>query len=171
MCTKEFFEHHANTNRPINITQMQDGDNLLTTQSELEKHILTFYEQLYSRDEQVEANVEARDDCFQFIKVTVTEEHNTELLRPLTMEEVTDAMNQLPGGKTPVWIQFRQNPIRRCGKTSIWTFLILFRKRSVNPSLRPSSTSVRLRSFLNQKIDLGSRISDLFLYSILFTKL
>ena len=100
-CTKEFFEHHAGRRKPISITQMMDGDRLLTTQSELETHILTFYEALYSRDEQVETNTAAREDCFSFLIPTVTDEHNNELLQPLTMEEVTEAMKQLPAGKAP----------------------------------------------------------------------
>lgn len=100
-CTKEFFEHHAGRRKPISITQMIDGDRVLTTQSELETHILKFYEALYSRDEQVELNSAAREDCFSFLTPTVTKAHNTELLRPLSMEEVSEAMKQLPAGKAP----------------------------------------------------------------------
>ena len=100
-CTKEFFEHHMGTRRPIVIKQMQDGDNILTTQSEMEQHILHFYEELYTKDELVEHNVDAREECLQFVQQTVTEEHNAELLRPLTLEEVTEAMKQLPSGKSP----------------------------------------------------------------------
>lgn len=77
-----------------------DGDRVLTAQSDLEVHILRFYEQLYAKDEEVELNSAAREDCFQFIQQTVTEEHNAELLQPLTMKEVTEAMKQLPGGKS-----------------------------------------------------------------------
>ena len=77
-----------------------DGDRVLTAQSDLEVHILQFYEQLYAKDEEVELNSAAREDCFQFIQQTVTEEHNAELLQPLTMKEVTEAMKQLPGGKS-----------------------------------------------------------------------
>lgn len=43
---------------------MKEGDRIISTQAELEKHILTFYEQLYSRDEQVECNFAVREDCF-----------------------------------------------------------------------------------------------------------
>ena len=99
--TKEFFEHHAGIRRPITINQLMDGDRVLTAQSDLEVHILRFYEQLYAKDEEVELNSAAREDCFQFIQQTVTEEHNAELLQPLTMKEVTEAMKQLPGGKSP----------------------------------------------------------------------
>ena len=80
---------------------MQDGDHILTDQKELEAHILQFYERLYTKDEVVEQNVAAREDCFQFIQHTVTAEHNAELLRPLTLEEVSEAMKQLPAGKAP----------------------------------------------------------------------
>ena len=75
-CTKEFFEHHTGIRRPISINQMQDGDHILTDQKELEAHILQFYERLYTKDEVVEQNVAAREDCFQFIRHTVTAEHN-----------------------------------------------------------------------------------------------
>lgn len=77
------------------------GDRLISTQAMLETHILSFYERLYTRDEQVEANEEARQDCFQHLKQTVTEAHNKELLRLLTMEEVSTAMKQLLAGKSP----------------------------------------------------------------------
>ena len=100
-CTKEFFEHHTGIRRPTTITHMQDGDTILTSQQDLEKHILSFYEQLYTNDDEVERNAAAREDCFQYIQAKVTEEHNAELLRPLTMEEVAKAMKQLPAGKSP----------------------------------------------------------------------
>jgi hypothetical protein len=54
-------------------------------------------------DEQVENNPSAREDYFQFLKQTVTKQHNEELLKPLTLEEVFEAMKQLPTGKAP-WI-------------------------------------------------------------------
>lgn len=89
------------TRRPVTINRMQDGDRMLTSQVELEAHILSFYEQLYTQDEEVEGNSAAREDCFQFIQRTITEEHNADLLRPLTTEEVSEAMKQLPAGKSP----------------------------------------------------------------------
>ena len=100
-CTKEFFEHHTGTRRPVSINQLQEGDKLLTKQTDLEAHILRFYEQLYSKDEEVDSNFRAREDCLQYIQTTVTEEHNEELLRTLTREEVEEAMKQLPTGKSP----------------------------------------------------------------------
>ena len=101
ICTKKFFEHHMGIRRPISINQMLEGDNLLTSQLDLEAHILRFYETLYTKDEEVEGNSSAREDCFQYIKPKVTDEHNAELLSPLTMEEVSEAIKQLPAGKSP----------------------------------------------------------------------
>lgn len=80
---------------------MKDGERNISTQGELEAHILAIYEELYTRDEQVEDNADARQDCFQSLKRTVTDEHNAELLRPFTMDEVSTAMKQLPAGKLP----------------------------------------------------------------------
>jgi exonuclease III len=100
-CTKEFFEHHAGTRKPAPIIHMMDGDRPINTQAALEEHILNFYKQLYQRDDQVENNSAAREDCFQFLRPTVTEEHNLELLKPLTQEEVKEALKQLPAGKAP----------------------------------------------------------------------
>lgn len=100
-CTKEFFEHHTGIRRPIVINRMMDGDNLLTSQSDMETQILKFYEQLYAKDEEVESNLAAREDCLQFVQPQVTEDQNAELMRPLTLEEVTEAINQLPTGKSP----------------------------------------------------------------------
>lgn len=91
-CTKEFFEHHAGTRKPIIISQMLDGERTISSQVEPE--------QLYSRDEAVENNEVARQDCFQYVRSTVTEEQNAELLQPLTVEEVSIAMKQLPAGKS-----------------------------------------------------------------------
>lgn len=52
-CTKEFFEHYARNRKPVTISQLLEGDKMLDTQTELERHILAFYESMYSRDEQV----------------------------------------------------------------------------------------------------------------------
>lgn len=100
-CTKELFEHYAGHRRPVTINQLLEGDKLLDTQAELERHILAFYESLYSLDEQVENNTAARLDCLQFLEKKVTAEHNEELLKPLTQEEVAEAVKQLPAGKSP----------------------------------------------------------------------
>ena len=100
-CTKEFFDHHAGPRRPTPITHMMNEDRLISSQAELETHILRFYQQLYQLDEHVENNTAARDECFQFVKQTVTEEQNAKLLKPLTVEEVAEALKQLPKGKAP----------------------------------------------------------------------
>ena len=71
---------------------MLDGDRIITSQPDLEAHILAFYQTLYARDEQVEQNEAAREDCFQYLQPTVTAEHNQELLRPITVEEVASAV-------------------------------------------------------------------------------
>lgn len=84
-CTKEFFEHHTGHKRPTPIRQLLDGDNTIDTQAELESHITRFYETLYTRDDTVENNVEARTDCFRHLKQTVTATHNEELLKPLKL--------------------------------------------------------------------------------------
>ena len=100
-CTKEFFEHHTCARRQTPISHMKDADRLISNQAELEEHILNFYRQLYIADEQVETNDAAREDCFRFIKQTVTDKHNVALLMPLTQLEVAEAMKQLPAGKAP----------------------------------------------------------------------
>ena len=100
-CTKEFFEHFSSQRKRAPITHMQDEDKILSTQVELEEHILHFYKQLYTADDHVENNQAAREDCFRYVKITVTTEHISELLKPVTVEEVKEAMNQLPPGKAP----------------------------------------------------------------------
>ena len=101
-CTKEFFEFHEGTRQSITITHLIDEhNNTLTTQPELEAHILAFYQQLYTRDDQVEAATGAREDCLHHLQQLVTAEHNRDLMRPITMEEVTEAVKQLPTGKAP----------------------------------------------------------------------
>lgn len=62
-CTKKFFEfHEGGRKRPNVINQLKDGDRVLNTQAELESHILAFYKQLYTQDQQVENNGAARAD-------------------------------------------------------------------------------------------------------------
>ena len=100
-CTKEFFDHHSGHRRPAPITHMMKDDRLISNQKELEEHILSFYQQLYQMDEQVENNLAAREECFQYVQQTVSEEQNAELLEPITVEEVAEAMKQLPKGKAP----------------------------------------------------------------------
>ena len=78
-CTKELFVFHEGPRRPINITELTDGDRVISTQSELKSHILEFYTTLYTRDNVVEENKEARTDCLQFVQRNVTEAHNLEL--------------------------------------------------------------------------------------------
>jgi exonuclease III len=100
-CTKEFFDFHEGARQAVNITYLKDGDRTLNTQMELETHILAFYQQLYTRDDQVEEAEEAREDCLQYLSQPVTEAHNQELMRPITLEEVMEAVKQLPAGKAP----------------------------------------------------------------------
>ena len=100
-CTKEFSEHYARNRKPVTISQLLEGDKMLDTQSELERHIMAFYESMYSSDEQVETNEAVRLDCLQYLDKKVTTEHNEELLKPLTQEEVAEAVKQLPAGKSP----------------------------------------------------------------------
>lgn len=45
--------------------------------------------------------MEAHEECFCYLKQTVTEEQNIELLRPITPEELAAAVKQLPPGKAP----------------------------------------------------------------------
>ena len=78
---------------------MMNEDRLISSQAELEEHILRFYQQLYQLDEQVENNTAAREECFQFVRQTVTDEQNIELLKPITVEEVAEVVKQLPKGK------------------------------------------------------------------------
>lgn len=78
-----------------------DDDTLISTQTELETHILSFYRMLYTRGEQVEANAIAIQDCLQYLKQIVTTEYNEELLKPLTLEKVATAMKQRHAAKSP----------------------------------------------------------------------
>ena len=80
---------------------MIEGNITISIQTELGSHILTFYEQLYARDDQVESNTEVREDCFTYPNQTITKAHDDELLRPLTMEKVSNAMKQLLSRKPP----------------------------------------------------------------------
>ena len=98
---KGIFEFHEGPRQAINITYLMDGDRKLTTQQELETHILAFYKQLYTRDNTMEEAEEAREDCLQYLIRPVTEEHNQVLLQPLTSEELKEAIKQLPAGKAP----------------------------------------------------------------------
>lgn len=58
------------TRKPTNITHMKDGDRLISIQTKLEKYILKSYEMLYTKDEQVEDNMKAREECFKYLKQT-----------------------------------------------------------------------------------------------------
>lgn len=77
-----------------------DGDNLLSTQAEPKAHTLSFYENLCTKDDQVAANLDARQECFWHLKQTITEEHNIKLPWLLTMAEVPIAMKKLPVSKS-----------------------------------------------------------------------
>jgi hypothetical protein len=92
---------------------MKESDQIISSQAELETHILTLYESLYTRNEQVENNDEAREDCFQYLKQIVTDEHNAELLKPITIEEVATVLKQLLASKEPGSMQ-SQDKILAC---------------------------------------------------------
>lgn len=78
-----------------------DEGGLISNQKQLEEHILRFYRQLYTKEPQVENNTTAREECFHFVKHTITDDHNSELLKLLTAKEITKALKQLPAGKAP----------------------------------------------------------------------
>lgn len=119
---------------------MLEGDKLLTTQLELETHILQFYPNLYTKDEQVKNNEAAREDCFMHLKHIVTAEHNEELLKPLTMEELSAAMKELPQERHLEWIPSQQNSIKNSGKILTSIYSTSSPKQSPKPTSQMSWT-------------------------------
>lgn len=100
-CTKEFFEYHTGFKRPSPIKELHDGDKILRTQEELQAYADNYYTNLYTRDEAVEENNEARHECFRSVPEFVTAEQNDVLTRALEVREVIDAVKALPTGKAP----------------------------------------------------------------------
>lgn len=101
MCTKEFFEYHTGFKKPIPIKEFHDGDQILTSQPDLQACADTFYTNLYTRDERVEGNNEARNECYRSVPEFVTAEQNDKLTRTLELFKVVKAVKSLPTDKAP----------------------------------------------------------------------
>jgi hypothetical protein len=70
---KRVFRISLKQKKPTAITKMIDEDRHISTEPEIEAHILSFYQALYTCDEQVELNEATRTTCFQYLRPTVTE--------------------------------------------------------------------------------------------------
>lgn len=60
-----------------------------------------YYQQLYTPNSTVECNVDSERDTLASTPIVVTEDHNRELERPITAEEITAATKSLPRSKAP----------------------------------------------------------------------
>jgi exonuclease III len=97
----KFFHRTVVHRRHVNrITHLEDGQgNIIREHSKIEAELINFYQDLLTETQ--EDRSEAIQRITRHIPTIVTPEQNAALTRPITQEEVDQAIRDMPSGKAP----------------------------------------------------------------------
>lgn len=146
-CNKEFFEFHTGYKKPAPVRELINNGSSLTNHAEMQSYVDSFYINLYSRD-MVEANQEARQNCFTSVPRCVTRAQGEKLLLSPCIQEVIEAVKSLPSGKAPgldgVPIEFFKTFLDETGPNFLDLIKEIFASKSLCRALNTSK--IRLLS-------------------------
>lgn len=83
------------------MSELSDRERIIKDLVEIEQFLVDFYRMLYANNPCVEANQEAQEICFRSVPRVVTDEMNAKLTLNFTIEEVKEALRQIPTRKVP----------------------------------------------------------------------
>ena len=94
-----FFHKCANgRKRKKAIFSLEDRDKVLTEKEELKKHITDYYKNLFGREEEINMHL---DENFWEQSQRMSEEGNTDLTKPFTLEELDAAVKDMKNSTAP----------------------------------------------------------------------
>jgi hypothetical protein len=79
-CSREFFEFHKGHRPCTIINELLHGGQTLIENDDIVKYVQS-YHHLYTKDLEVENNVQAKQQCFRSVSTMVIEKHNKILLQ------------------------------------------------------------------------------------------
>lgn len=100
-CSKEFFEFHTASSRQSSINELVEDGKVHRSAHDIEDYIQRYYTALYSGDQQVDQNVEARTECLACVPSRVTAAMNAKLPEGFSSTELKAALQDVPANKAP----------------------------------------------------------------------
>ena len=97
-CSKSYFDFQKGPRKRSLISKLYH-DGTLNTLHEIQSAIFEYYYNLYSKDKMVDANTQARRECFASAPKIVINAQNNFLIQPFTEEDLLNALKDLPNGK------------------------------------------------------------------------
>ena len=100
-CSKNFFEFHKDTNKKTIILQLIDSHQLLKSDYKIGESIHKYYKDLYTNDQIVKNNEDARQQCLRNAPLIITLAMKTKLSHAIILEEIYKSIWDMPCDKMP----------------------------------------------------------------------
>ena len=100
-CSKAYFDFYKGYRKRMLISKLHQDGNILKKPKDIQNAISNYYHKLYSKDEIVEANIQARCECFSNISKIESEEKNLSLIQPFLEVDLFIALQDLPNDQVP----------------------------------------------------------------------
>ena len=98
-CSKAYFDFQRGPRKRSLISELHHDRKLLNSPTKIQTAISKYYYTLYSKDEMVDANIQARQECFSSKPKIVSEAQNNFLIQPFTDDDLLNALRDLSNGK------------------------------------------------------------------------
>ena len=99
MCSKAYFDFQRGLRKRSLISELHYDRKLLNSFTKIQSPISDYYYIFYSKDEKVDANIQARQECFSSIPKIVSKAQNNFLIQPFREDDLLNALRDLPNGK------------------------------------------------------------------------
>jgi hypothetical protein len=100
-CSKTFFDFLRIEKKKTFLKELEVDGGTISDQRDLSRYITKLYANLYASKAHAPCTSEAQERCWENDLTWVTEAMNADMIQPLSLAEITDAITSLPKGKAP----------------------------------------------------------------------